>query len=52
LKKNLTPEQGTSLLADKANGALWKVAAYRIKGLKLELLDGTGTVLLRYRKVD
>ena len=37
---------------DKISPALGKVTAYRIKGLKLELLDETGIVLLRYRKVD
>lgn len=34
------------------NQALSAVAAYDIKGLKLQLLDKSGKVLLRYRKVD
>jgi heat shock protein HslJ len=32
--------------------ALKMVATYRIKGLKLELMNKSGEVLLRYRKVD
>jgi heat shock protein HslJ len=37
---------------DQVTKALKMVAAYRIKDLKLELLDKSGQVLLRYRKVD
>jgi hypothetical protein len=32
--------------------ALKMVATYRLKGLKLELMNKSGEVLLRYRKVD
>ncbi|WP_020569562.1 DUF4377 domain-containing protein [Neolewinella persica] len=37
---------------DRVTKALKMVATYRITGLKLELMNKSGEVLLRYRKVD
>lgn len=40
------------VIPQQINQALSEVRAYRIKGLNLQLLNDTGTVILRYRKVD